>query len=151
MCTLQSSPTSKHTCHSLQNHTASLIGKYLPHGFCIGSFLSLQDSFLKGFIYLFLERGERREKKKERNINVWLPLTHSCWGPGLQPRHGPILGNQTPWFAGQHSIHSTNPSQGSFQCSLARSLYCSFSSSLLVFIQMTLRESCLCILLTIVP
>ena len=26
------------------------------------------------FNYLFLERGEVREKERERNINVWLPL-----------------------------------------------------------------------------
>ena len=26
--------------------------------------------FLKDFIYLFIERGERREKEKERNIDV---------------------------------------------------------------------------------
>ena len=32
-------------------------------------------SFLKDFIYLFLERGERKAKERERNINVWLPLT----------------------------------------------------------------------------
>ena len=31
--------------------------------------------FLKDFIYLFLERGEGNEKERERNINVWLPLT----------------------------------------------------------------------------
>ena len=31
--------------------------------------------FFKDFIYLlFLERGEGREKKRERNINMWLPL-----------------------------------------------------------------------------
>ena len=30
--------------------------------------------FFKEFIYLFLERGEGREKERERNINVWLPL-----------------------------------------------------------------------------
>ena len=30
--------------------------------------------FLKIFIYLFLERREGREKERERNINVWLPL-----------------------------------------------------------------------------
>ena len=34
------------------------------------------------FIY-FLERGEGREKEKERNINVWLPLTHPQ--PGTRP------------------------------------------------------------------
>ena len=34
--------------------------------------------FKKDFIYLFLDRGERREKEWERNISVWLPLT---WPP----------------------------------------------------------------------
>ena len=33
-------------------------------------FLSLSLSFLKGFIYLFLERGKGREKKRERNIDM---------------------------------------------------------------------------------
>ena len=32
------------------------------------------------FIYLFLERGEGREKERERNISVWLPLTHPILG-----------------------------------------------------------------------
>ena len=40
--------------------------------------------FLKDFVYLFLERGEGREKERQRNIKVWLPLK---WGPGPQPRH----------------------------------------------------------------
>ena len=31
--------------------------------------------FLKDFIHLFLDRGEGREKERDRNINVWLPLT----------------------------------------------------------------------------
>ena len=30
---------------------------------------------LKDVIYLFLERGKGREEERERNINVWLPLT----------------------------------------------------------------------------
>ena len=34
----------------------------------------------KDFIYLFLERGEGREKERERNINVWLPLTRPLVG-----------------------------------------------------------------------
>ena len=61
--------------------------------------------FFKDFTYLFLERGERRE----RNINVRLPLM--CppphWGPGPQPRHVPWLGikSATPRFTGPHSIH----------------------------------------------
>ena len=39
--------------------------------------------FLKGFIYLFLERGEGKEKERERNIHVWLPLMALHWGPVL--------------------------------------------------------------------
>ena len=45
--------------------------------------------FLKDFIYLFLERGEGREKERERNIDVWLPPTSPHWGAGLQPRPVP--------------------------------------------------------------
>ena len=44
-------------------------------------------SFFK--IYLFLERGEGREKEKEGSINVWLLLTCPPWGPGPQPPHVP--------------------------------------------------------------
>ena len=36
--------------------------------------------FLKIFIYLFLERGEGREKERERIINVWLPLARPLLG-----------------------------------------------------------------------
>ena len=56
--------------------------------------------FLKILFYLFLERGERKEKERERNINVWLPLIQPHWGPGLQPRHVPWLGIEpaTFWF-----------------------------------------------------
>ena len=31
--------------------------------------------FFKIFIYLSFERQEGREKERERNIDVWLPLT----------------------------------------------------------------------------
>ena len=34
----------------------------------------MKTCFFKAFIYLFLERGERKEKERKRNINVWLPL-----------------------------------------------------------------------------
>ena len=39
------------------------------------------------FIYLFLERGEGKQKGRERNIDVWLPLahTHSGTWPATQP------------------------------------------------------------------
>ena len=48
---------------------------------------------IKDFIYLFLEKGKGREKKRDnimykRNID-WLPLTCPNWEPGLQPRHVP--------------------------------------------------------------
>ena len=57
--------------------------------------------FLKDFIYLFLKRGEEKEKEMGRNINVWLPLMCPYWGPGVQPRHVPWLGKETVtlWFA----------------------------------------------------
>ena len=50
--------------------------------------------FFLDFIYLFLERGERKEKE-ERNINVWLPLVRPLLGtqPATQARTP--TGNQT--------------------------------------------------------
>ena len=39
-----------------------------------------QEIFFKDFIYLFLERGEGREKEREKNINVWLPLVRPLLG-----------------------------------------------------------------------
>ena len=39
--------------------------------------------FKKDFIYLFLDRGEWREKERSRNINVWLSLM--CTLLGTQP------------------------------------------------------------------
>ena len=47
----------------------------------------------KKMIYLVLERGEGKEKERERNIDVRETLIScpSCtsWGPGQQPRHVP--------------------------------------------------------------
>ena len=54
-----------------------------------------QFYFLKDFIYLFLERGEGREKERERNVDVWLLLMHSpleTW-PTTQARAR--IGNRT--------------------------------------------------------
>ena len=69
--------------------------------------------FLKN---LYLERAEGKEKERERNIKVWLPLMHPHCpnrGPGPQPRHVPWLGIKptTLWFAGQHSIHWATPAR----------------------------------------
>ena len=65
------------------------------------------------FIYLFSERRERREKERERNINVWeihrsvatrTPLTRDLHP---QPRRVPWLGIEqvTFGFTGQHTVH----------------------------------------------
>ena len=52
-------------------------------------------SFFKDFIYLFLERGEGREKDRERNINVWLPLAHPLPGTWPPTQACALTGNQT--------------------------------------------------------
>ena len=44
---------------------------------------SIKYTLLKDFIYLFHERGERREKEREGNISVWLPLV--CPQLGIWP------------------------------------------------------------------
>ena len=44
----------------------------------------MDNLFLKkDYIYLFLERGEGREKERERNINAWLPLVRPLLGTWL--------------------------------------------------------------------
>ena len=71
-------------------------------------------------IYLSLEKGEEREKERERNIDVreihWLIgfFLHSPnWGPGPEPRHVPWPGIKpvTLWFAGWYSIHWATPAR----------------------------------------
>ena len=68
--------------------------------------------FFKDFIYLFLERGERRETERETSMCGCLLHTPN-WGPGPQPRHVPWLGIEpvTLWLAGQHSIHWATPAR----------------------------------------
>ena len=69
--------------------------------------------FYKRF-YLFLELGEGRQKERERNISVWLPLAHPLpgWGdlarnPGMCPDREL---NQRP-LSSQASTESTEPHQ----------------------------------------
>ena len=70
-------------------------------------------SFLKYFIYLFLERGEGRRKRGRETSMCgclsWAPY----WEPGLQPRPMPWRGMEpaTPCFAGWHSIHWATPAK----------------------------------------
>ena len=50
---------------------------------------------LKDFIYVFLERGEGREKERGRNINVWLPLVCPLLGTWPATQACALTGNQT--------------------------------------------------------
>ena len=70
----------------------------------------------KLFIYLFIDRREGREKKRERNISVWLPLMRPYQGCGMQRRHVPWLGikSVTFWFTGWHLIHWATPARAHF-------------------------------------
>ena len=76
--------------------------------------------FLKGFIYLFLESGDGREKESERNINVWLPLTYPLMGIWTPNKHVPWLGIEpaTLCFTGLCSIHWATPARTLFYFSL---------------------------------
>ena len=53
------------------------------------------NAFLKKKFYLFLDRGEGREKEQERKTSVWLPRAHPLLGtwPTTQPRI--LTGNRT--------------------------------------------------------
>ena len=57
-------------------------------------FIILQ-SFIKYFVYLFLDRGERREKERERNINLWLPLMFPLLGTWPTTQACALTGNGT--------------------------------------------------------
>ena len=52
-------------------------------------------TFKKYFIYLFLERGEGKEKEMERNINVWLPLISPLLGTRPTAHAYALTGNRT--------------------------------------------------------
>ena len=79
---------------------------------------SLVLLFLKDFIYLFLKRGEGREKKREKHQCVVASHVPQPWGPGPQPRHVPWLGIElvTLWFTGLHSIHWATPARALYIC-----------------------------------
>ena len=51
--------------------------------------------FFKDFIYLFLGSGEGREKVRERNINVWLPLVYHLLGTWPTTQACALTGNWT--------------------------------------------------------
>ena len=47
------------------------------------------------FIYLFLEREEGKQKERERNINVWLPLMCPPLGTWPAAQACALTGNRT--------------------------------------------------------
>ena len=55
--------------------------------------LSFKTKIFKDFIYL--DRGEGREKERERNITVWLPLTHPLLGTWPETQARALTGSQT--------------------------------------------------------
>ena len=71
-------------------------------------------SFLK-FLFIYLEREEGREKERERNIDVWLPLT---WPPTGDLAYNPgcaLTGNWTgdPLVHSPSSIYWATPARAS--------------------------------------
>ena len=49
--------------------------------------------YFKDLISFLLERGEGREIERERNINVWLPLTHPSLGTWPTTQACALTGN----------------------------------------------------------
>ena len=62
---------------------------------CSYALLDCVFFLFKDFIYLFLERVEGKEKERERNINVWLPLTCPLLGTWPTTQAGALIGNRT--------------------------------------------------------
>ena len=52
------------------------------------------SNIFKDFIYLFLQRREGKEKERERNISVWLPLVHPLLRTWPTTQSCALTGNQ---------------------------------------------------------
>ena len=70
------------------------------------------------FYYLFLERGEGREKERERNTNMWLPLKCPQLGTWPATQACALTGNQTSDPLVLRSVLKplSHSSQGYFYC-----------------------------------
>ena len=81
--------------------------------------------FGRDFIYLFLERGGGKEKERERNINVWVPLACPLLGtwPATLACALTAIEPATLWFTGPLSYTNQgnnlelNKEVGKFQIS----------------------------------
>ena len=101
------------------------------------------SSFHKDFIYLFLERGEGREKERETNINMCGRLSHApYWGPGPQLRPMPWVGIEpvTLSFRGRHSVHWFTPAGA--QVFLIKISYCVLAIFILFIIDWLIDLYC---------
>ena len=79
---------------STDHEPGTILSTYL----CTISFSLMTISsvcFFKDFIYLFLEKGERREKERERSINVCLPLLPPQLGTWTATQACALTGNRT--------------------------------------------------------
>ena len=56
---------------------------------------NFHNLFLEKRFYLFLERGEGREKERERHVNVWLPLVCPLLGTWPATKACALTGNAT--------------------------------------------------------
>ena len=59
------------------------------------------------YLFIYLERREGREKERERNVNVWLPLARTKLETWPETQAHALTGNQTSALSvtGQHSVH----------------------------------------------
>ena len=92
-------------------HLATSATQHILDKMQVWNMLKRENQNFTFLICLFLETGGGRDR--ERNIDVWLPLTRPYWGPGPPPRHVPWLGMEPTalWFAGRHSIHWATPAR----------------------------------------
>ena len=74
---------------------------------CLSRLLS--NIFFKKDFILFLDRGEEREKERERNINVWLPLMHHTGDLACNPGTCPDWESNQRLFGSQARAQSTEP------------------------------------------
>ena len=80
---------------------------FTTHTFCsLFNNLTSLSQFLKT-LFIYFQRGKGREKERERNIRVWLPLMGPLLGtwPTTQACALTRNGMVTLGFAGHHSIH----------------------------------------------
>ena len=101
-------PRSKLSQPSLQSLFRNFTQCWLGAPNCKGGWKML--CFLKRF-YLFISRQKRREgEREERNISVWLPLTHTPTGDvACNPGMCPDWESNQQLFGSQASTQSTEP------------------------------------------